>query len=140
MGWDSEHLFAFDVDGEQYGDDPMGQMDDILSAKSLKLSQILRDGIKRFHYTYDFGDSWEHTVLIEKTVDADPKATYPRCVKGKRACPPEDCGGPWGYSEFLDAIQHPEHDQHEEMLEWVGGEFDPEKLDLEGVNREMKSS
>ena len=140
MGWDSEHLFAFDVDGEQYGDDPMGQMDDILSAKSLKLSQILGDGIKRFHYTYDFGDSWEHTVLIEKTVDAEPKATYPRCVKGKRACPPEDCGGPWGYSEFLDAIQHPEHDQHEEMLEWVGGEFDPEKLDLEAVNREMKSS
>jgi len=63
---------------------------------------------------------------------------YPRCVAGKRACPPEDCGGPWGYGDFLDAIQNPEHERHEELLEWVGGEFDPEKFDMEAVNEELR--
>ena len=60
-----------------------------------------------------------------------------RCTKGSRTCAPEDCGGPWGYSEFLDAIQNKDHDQHEEMLEWVGGEFDPEAFDLDAVNKEL---
>ena len=68
---------------------------------------------------------------------AEPKVKYPRCVKGSRACPPEDCGGAWGYGDFLDAIQNPKHDQHEERLEWFGGEFDPEAFDLEAVNKEL---
>ena len=62
---------------------------------------------------------------------------YPRCTKGSRACPPEDCGGPWGYGDFLEAIQTPGHESHEEMLEWVGGEFDPEAFDLDAVNKEL---
>ena len=63
---------------------------------------------------------------------------YPVCLTGKRACPPEDCGGIWGYAGFLDAIQDPQHPEHEEMLEWMGGEFDPDAFDLEEVNRELQ--
>lgn len=85
----------------------------------------------KFRYTYDMGDGWEHEVLLEKLLPADPTVDYPTCMKGKRACPPEDCGGPWGYPEFLEAIQTPTHPEHESMLEWIGGEFNPEEFDLD---------
>ena len=80
---------------------------------------------------------WRHEVLFEGFPPNDPKAKSPVCLEGERACPPEDCGGPWGYSSFLDAIQNPGHESHEEMLEWVGGEFDPEAFDIEAINREL---
>jgi hypothetical protein len=80
-------------------------------------------------YVYDFGDDWVHKVVVEKVLPADPRISYPVCVAGKRACPPEDCGGVWGYREFLAAISDPDHPEHEEMLEWVGGAFDPEEFD-----------
>ena len=70
-------------------------------------------------------------------LDAEAGVRYPRCITGKRACPPEDCGGPWGYGDFLEAIQNPNHPEHEDMLEWIGGKFDPEKFDIEAVNKEL---
>ncbi len=66
-----------------------------------------------FFYTYDFGDGWEHSILVEKILPKDPKVSYPLCLKTKRACPPEDCGGAWGYMEFLEAIQNPQHPEPE---------------------------
>ena len=84
--------------------------------------------------------SWEHEVVLEKIVEAEARAHYPRCVAGENACPPEDVGGVWGYVDFLQAINNPEHNQHEEFLEWVGGEFDPEKFDLDAVNELLKKS
>jgi hypothetical protein len=92
-----------------------------------------REGLK-FRYEYDFGDGWLHQVLVEKVLPPEPGQSYPVCVKGRRACPPEDVGGMWGYQDFLEAIQDPNHEEHEEYLEWVGGEFDPEAFDLDGVN------
>ena len=71
-------------------------------------------------------------------LDAEPGVRYPRCIAGKRACPPEDCGGPWGYGDFLEAIRNPRHERHGELLEWVGGEFDPEAFDIEAVNEELR--
>jgi hypothetical protein len=71
-------------------------------------------------------------------LDAEPGVRYPCCVAGKRACPPEDCGGPWGYADFLEAIQNPKHPAHEEMLEWAGGEFNPEAFEMEAVNEELR--
>jgi hypothetical protein len=70
-------------------------------------------------------------------LEAEPKVKYPRCVKGSRACPPEDCGGAWGYGDFLAAVQNPAHESHEEMLEWVGRGFDPEAFDIEAVNKKL---
>jgi hypothetical protein len=138
MGWYGSHLWAFEIDGEQYGENPWGDSDmDMLSSRSIKLSQLVDEGVQKFQYIYDFGDNWEHIVTVEKTLDTDATAKYPHCTAGKRACPPEDCGGPWNYDEFLVAISDPKHKEHENLLEWVGGEFDPEKFDLSEVNQQL---
>lgn len=141
MGWGSYHMWSFTLGDEEYGppemgDEPFG-MTDMEDSSNIKLSQIVAQGYKKFTYLYDFGDGWQHQIQIEKTLSPEAKTKYPRCTKGKRACPPEDCGGPWGYESFLEAIQNPAHEQHEEMLEWVGGEFDSEAFDLELVNGEL---
>jgi len=105
----------------------------------MRLDQVVLQEQKKFIYEYDFGDSWYHKILIEKILLLDTKKNYPVCIKGKRACPPEDCGGESGYYYFLEAIQDPDHPEHEEMLEWEGGSFDPEAFDIDGVNRILKT-
>jgi len=86
-------------------------------------------------YEYDFGDSWEHKIILEKILPYDASLKVPSCIKGKRACPPEDCGGIWGYQNLVEIIKDPSHPEHEEMLEWLGGEFDPEYFDMNETNR-----
>ena len=85
-------------------------------------------------YEYDFGDGWGHTIEVQKIVEPAPGVEYPVCLTGKKACPPEDCGGVWGYYDMIEAISDPDHERHEELSEWLGGEFDPEAFDLEEVN------
>ena len=91
-----------------------------------------------FQYEYDFGDSWEHEVLVEGVVPPDSKVKYPHCLEGARACPPDDCGGVWGYSDFVEAIQNPDNERHEELMEWVGGRFDSEDFDPVAATKAMK--
>jgi hypothetical protein len=100
---------------------------------------VLKHEGQRFDYEYDFGDSWDHTLLVEKILLPQEGVHYPLCLKGKRTCPPEDVGGVWGYEYFLEAIRNPDHDEHEEYLNWIGGEFDPEAFDLEKVNAQLRS-
>lgn len=85
-------------------------------------------------YTYDFGDNWEHEVLLEKIHPFEHGMALPICIKGKRACPPEDIGGAGGYAQFLDAVSDPAHPEHDEMLDWGGGDFDAEHFNLDEVN------
>jgi Plasmid pRiA4b ORF-3-like protein. len=92
----------------------------------------------KFRYVYDFGDDWRHDIVVEKVLDPDEGIKYPVCIGGKRNCPPEDVGGPWGYEDFLEAIQDPQHPEHESMLEWVGGSFDPEEFSIDEVNDMLK--
>ncbi len=132
MGWDGSHLHVFDIDGRSYGD--RSQVDDVADEGRLTLGGVLKSGVARFGYTYDFGDDWEHTVVIEKTLPAAEGTTYPTCVAGKRACPPEDCGGPWRYRELLDILADPDHPARAESLEWFGEEFDPEDFSVEGAS------
>ena len=89
-------------------------------------------------YQYDFGDDWRHVVNIEKTLPAEPGASYPRCIDGKRRCPPEDCGGAYGYENLLETVRNPSRPEHEQMLDWVGGSFDPETFDIESANRRLR--
>ncbi len=140
MGWDGFHLWlAFEIGGEQYGEDPEGDLD-MTSARKMKLSQIVEAGVKKFRYTYDaLATTGNTSSRSRRCWNATRGRSTPRCVKGSRACPPEDCGGPWGYADLLAAIQNPDHESHEEMLEWVGGEFDPEAFDIEAVNNELLS-
>lgn len=136
MGWMDCHLHEFEIGGRRYGaKDPDF---DGVDERKVKLRDVL--GVKgaKGKYTYDFGDGWEHSLLVEKVLPPEPGKAYPMCVAGKRACPPEDCGGPWGYEEFLEAMADPEHEQHEELSEWIGGEFDPEAFDVDEVNRMLK--
>ncbi|MBI3940615.1 MAG: plasmid pRiA4b ORF-3 family protein [Acidobacteria bacterium] len=87
-------------------------------------------------YEYDFGDDWQHEVVLENIIPREIKRRYPQCVAGERACPPEDCGGIWGYQEFLEAIGNPMHEEHARMLEWAGGSFDSERFDPKKVRFE----
>ncbi len=138
MGWTNSHLHSFLIGGVEYGQ-PMPEYDfDVKNEQRVKLSQVVTGEKFKFLYTYDMGDSWEHEVLVEKVLPADPQVRYPICLTGKRACPPEDCGGVWGYAEFLEAIRSPDHPEHEVMLEWVEGEFDSEFFDLDAVNRMLR--
>jgi hypothetical protein len=143
MGWDDYHLHEYEIGNERYGDpaqweDDFGGDSEVGNEGKVKISQLVAQGIKKWSYVYDMGDNWEHVIQVEKVVDAETGARYPRCITGKRACPPEDCGGPWGYGDFVQAIQDPKHERHAELLEWVGGEFDPEALDIEAVNEQLR--
>jgi hypothetical protein len=139
MGWQDSHLHEFVVNGNRYGPVMSGDLG-TEDEEGVLLSQIV-GGMKktRFAYEYDFGDSWEHEVLFEKAVEPEPKVKYPRCLDGARACPPEDCGGVWGYADFLEAMADPKHPEHRDMKEWVGGRFDPEKFSVEAVNKGFRA-
>jgi hypothetical protein len=126
MGWHDSHLHAFDLNGRQYGDPR--NADDVADENRLTLSGLLKSGVTRFAYTYDFGDNWEHAVVIEKALPTDAANAYPACVAGKRNCPPEDCGGPWGYLHLLEILANPSHPEHAEQSEWIGEEFDPDEF------------
>jgi hypothetical protein len=137
MGWGGFHLHSFNIGGQEYSEpDPDGMMD-FKDESRVKLSRVLTGRIKKFLFTYDFGDNWEHLIEVEKKMEPEPGVRYPRCVAGKRACPPEDCGGVWGYAELLKALGDPNHARHEELLEWCGGNFDPERFDMEEINNRL---
>jgi Plasmid pRiA4b ORF-3-like protein len=144
MGWTNSHLHHFRINDQLYGDPELMQENfeelEYKDSTTTKISDILpRDGKGfRFVYEYDFGDSWEHEVLFEGILLAESKVKYPLCLDGARACPPEDCGGVWGYADFVEAIQNPDNEQHEEMLEWVGGKFDPERFDPAKATKQMR--
>ena len=138
MGWDDYHLHQFIINETYYGPPDPDLMLDLKDEKKMRLNQVVLQEQKKFIYEYDFGDSWYHNILIEKILPLDTKKHYPVCIKGKRACPPEDCGGVSGYYYFLEAIQDPDHPEHEEMLEWRGDNFDPEAFDIDEVNRMLK--
>ncbi len=99
-----------------------------------RLSRIIGGENFKFSYTYDFGDNWEHEILVEKILPPEEDRDYPVCLAGKRACPPEDIGGVWGYMEFVEAMRDPKHPRHEEFSEWCEDPFDPEAFDVDEVN------
>jgi hypothetical protein len=140
MGWEFEHLYLFTIGGVDYSDLEMTSDEEAEDACDTRLSAVLptENRRPRFSYEYDFGDQWIHQMIVEERLPPQQGVNYPICLAGQRACPPEDCGGPWGYSDFVKAITNPEHESHEELLEWVGGEFDSERFDLEAVNNELQ--
>ncbi len=138
MGWHNYHLHQFVVDGTCYGvPDPQWDLD-IKSERGVRLAQIAPTVKKRFAYEYDFGDDWGHQIVVEKILPPDPSGDYPLCLTGKRACPPEDVGGMWGYLAFLEVISDSQHPERQDRLDWIGGRFDPEAFDLELVNQRLK--
>lgn len=140
MGWYDCHMHEFVVGEARYGLPDPGDGDwgrEVADERKAALKDVVGGGLKKFVYEYDFGDSWEHEIAVEKVLEPEAGIAYPRCLGGKRACPPEDCGGPWGYQEFLEAVRDPGHPEHEELSEWIGEEFDPEAFDLAAVNARL---
>jgi hypothetical protein len=145
MGWTNSHLHEWKVEGASYGEPhPDYYNFEMRDERRVRLSQIAPAEGFTFRYEYDFGDGWLHTLAVEKILPPEPGQQYPVCVKGKRACPPEDVGGIWGYAHFLQAIHDPKHPEHDSYLEWIGDPgnpgdpFDPEAFDLDQVNRRLR--
>jgi hypothetical protein len=132
MGWRDCHLHVFDIGGEQFGD--QGSVDDVADENRLTLNSLLRSSVVRFAYTYDFGDNWDHTIAFEQSKPAVEGDVYPVCVAGKRNCPPEDCGGVWGYQQLLTILADTAHPEYPEQAEWIDENFDPDEFDLELAN------
>jgi DNA invertase Pin-like site-specific DNA recombinase len=136
MGWDNYHMHQFSIAGIDYGQ-PQPEFN-VRSEKTVKLSQVVKGEKSKFFYTYDFGDSWEHEILLEKELPSTPDTNYPVCITGKRACPPEDCGGSWGYAELLEIISDSSHPEYEERMEWLGKSFNPDTFDINEVNQRLR--
>lgn len=141
FGWHGGHLHVFDTVYGQFGraDRDLGHRSD----GPVTLEQVAPAVKDKFRYTYDFGDDWEHEILVEKATPADPAATYPAVVGGRRAAPPDDCGGIWGYQDLIEVLADPNHPEHQERLEWLGlddaSQFTPETFDLDEVNQRLRA-
>ncbi len=138
MGWYDSHLHQFVVGRVYYGVPDPDSWTEVKDESKVTFSQVAPGEKARITYEYDFGDSWTHSILVEKILPPSPNVDPPVCLAGRRACPPEDVGGVWGYADFLEAIADPEHEEHDEMLEWIGGEFDPAAFNMEAVNAQLR--
>jgi hypothetical protein len=140
MGWEDAHLHRFVIEGEYYGtlqEDERGSQTTRDDRKYTLRDVAPREGWQ-FAYDYDFGDYWQHVLVVEKTLAPRTGVLYPVCLGGARACPPEDVGGIGRYHEFLEAIANAAHPEHDDFTEWIGGVFDPEAFDLDEVNRLLR--
>lgn len=138
LGWTDSHLYEIRAGDVGWGVPDPDWGEGPLDARKARLVDVLEDvGAKTLKYLYDFGDGWKHTVKVERIVDAIPGLAYPLLVDAAGRCPPEDVGGPWGYAEFLEAIADPEHENHDEMVQWAGEVFDPNTIDIDAYAQEL---
>lgn len=145
MGWTSSHLYQFEK-GKNRVEDPI-EAEDIMPSpyetmsNETKLSEYLKDEEGAIiEYTYDFGDGWEHLIKLEKVLEKEKGKKYPNCLDGEMNCPPEDCGGALRYCELVKIIQNPDHEEHKEITNWLGANFDPTRFDVERVNKQLTKS
>ena len=129
FGWWDYHLHEFEIGRTRYGmPDPSGDWNPSRDERRTRIDAVAKEGTP-FQYTYDFGDGWEHRVVVEKVLPNAAGTRLPACVDGRRACPPEDCGGPWGFQDLLSILSDPKHPEHDERIEWLGGLFDADAFD-----------
>ncbi|MFA5414873.1 MAG: plasmid pRiA4b ORF-3 family protein [Methanoregula sp.] len=139
MDWGGYHLHEFSMTNPKTGEEdnigvPSEDSEyDVKKGWKTKIAGYFSPTNKRATYLYDFGDDWEHTVVFEKILPVEPGTIYPICIGGKRSAPPEDVGGLMGFEEFIEIMKDPDHEEHEEMAEWYGDEFDPEHFDCDEV-------
>jgi hypothetical protein len=139
MGWLGGHLHLFDVDGTTYGTPDTDWDTDDLDEAKFRLGTVLPTVGMRMRWDYDFGDCWEHEVVVETIGPPDAGIDYPVCLAGRRACPPEDCGGPSGYENLLGALADPNHPDHNDVQAWGPVDFDPAHFNLVEATTAMHS-
>jgi hypothetical protein len=143
--WDNYHLYMFNPKG--YSSHPTislpsdGWEETEMNAKRTFLTKIFYTEKQTFTYIYDFGDDWTHHIVLEKILPE--KVIYPMCLAGKGKCPPEDCGGPWGYENLKETLSDPNSEEHEEMKEWLGleegEEWEADFFDLDETNIKLQA-
>lgn len=131
MGWEDYHLYSFSYGGRHFEFDGNTTPSEKLSSLKMKKGDELL-------YLYDFGDSWEHLVLLEGVIPKNEELFYPCCIDGKRACPPEDSGGFPGYTEALKILKNKKHPEYKSLVDWMGKGFDPEHFDLKEINSDIQ--
>jgi Plasmid pRiA4b ORF-3-like protein len=139
MGWTDSHLHQFCVGRQYFGlpDPDDGFSPDTIDERRVRLDQVVSVGSKLV-YEYDFGDGWSHDVVVERAEPLTDDNSSPLCLDGRRARPPEDCGGPYGYAELLAAFTDPTHPEHAERLEWIGPHWHPEDFDIDRINKQLQ--
>jgi hypothetical protein len=137
MGWTNSHLHQYVFGQVMIGIADGESNEPLIDERKIWLEEVAGANTT-FVYEYDFGDGWEHDVVVEKIFAAEAGVEYPRCVDGGRRCPPEDCGGPLGYMELVEIVANPKHERHEDMLEWLGEVIDPEAFDLESTDASLR--
>lgn len=135
MGWENGHMHAFRVGKQQYGE--KGLLDGAKDERKARLSDVFSKAGSKILYEYDFGDGWEHEILLEE-ISSEPSTNTPVCLDGQRACPPEDCGGIYGYADLLEALSNRKHPEHKSIREWLGEPFLSERFDIASVNNRLK--
>ena len=140
FGWSGAHLHEFQVGEQRFGtpDPEYDAWGEVRSERTTRLAGAL-GGARTMNYVYDFGDNWQHRIKVEKTLPPAPAGTLPMCVAGANATPPDDCGGIYGYYDFLAAVSDPNHPEHAEMTEWIGRPWNPNAFDLEDANFRLRN-
>ena len=139
MGWTNSHLHSFSIGKKHYmeilqDDIDFGDNPNVVDSDGIKLNDILKSAKTKMAYEYDFGDGWMHEIILEKILPFDEKAKLPICLAGEMNCPPENCGGVYGYSNFLSIRQNPNHEEYEDVMEWLGEDFDPDYFNVDEKN------
>ena len=139
--WYDAHLHAFMINGEEIGNNDISEFDDdnVLDEHMITLKEKLHVEKQKFIYLYDFGDSWEHQITVAKLIEPKEGMFYPRCIRGARNTPPEDCGGIWGFEEFKEIMSDKSHPQHKEMKEWYEEEYDSDYFSKVDLNARYKT-
>ena len=142
MGWTNSHLHQFVKNRTFYKprleDDDFWEEPNNDDYYEMKISDLLKKEKDKIIYEYDFGDGWRHDIILEKIDTTGESKILPVCLTGKNNCPPEDCGGIWGYANMLEILKHPDHEEYEEYIEWLGGEFDPKYFDKDEINEMLR--
>ncbi|MBI2631390.1 plasmid pRiA4b ORF-3 family protein [Candidatus Pacearchaeota archaeon] len=143
MGWENYHLYSFNIDGIriELSDEEGYSEYESENSKKIKFNKYIRVEKQKFYYEYDFGDSWEHEIVVEKIFENLPEGIkqIPYCLEGQRACPPEDCGGVWGYEELIKICKDKNHPDYEERIkDWLGEDWDFEKFNVSETNKKLR--
>jgi len=137
MGWNNSHLHSFEIGNVRYGMHADDYPEDEVDETRPTVGQAIR-AERMFNYEYDFGDSWDHEIVVEALLRSESTLKFGVCLDGQNACPPDDCGGVWGYARMLEALADPAHPEHADVIAWTGGPIDPTEFDLVGVNAALQ--
>jgi len=141
MGWENRHLFEFNINGLRIGEpheDDEGWGGQLIDSLTVTLSSLIKNTKEKFTYTYDFGDDWVHIIKVEKFLSKDENVNYSLCIDGELNCPPEDCGGVYGFYDLIDKIKNKKHPEYKELISWLGDNYDHERFDIELVNKGLQ--